>query len=60
MMVQEVNDKGQIEMACSDCGRFVECRILDMDTATHSRVELCLRCWNASRQRQVFSAGCCG
>ena len=31
-----------------------------VDVATHSTVELCAACWNAYRQRQVFSAGCCG
>ncbi|MBA5865423.1 MAG: hypothetical protein GDA67_01870 [Nitrospira sp. CR1.3] len=45
---------------CSDCGtmamRLVEC----VDRMTHSRLELCEVCWNAYRQRQVFSSGCCG
>jgi hypothetical protein len=45
---------------CSDCGTTVRYRIECVDVVTHSTLELCETCWNAYRQRQVFSGECCG
>ncbi len=45
---------------CSDCGTVADRRVGLLDGFTHSTVQLCLTCWNAHRQRQVFAGGCCG
>ncbi len=60
MVVQERNVDRVVSGSCADCGALVEQRMACVDVATHSTVELCASCWNAYRQRQVFSAGCCG
>lgn len=60
MLVQELSAQVVIGGPCSDCGVTVERRMECTDRFTHSTVELCAFCWNAYRQRQVFSAGCCG
>lgn len=60
MVGQESKPKRQVGIACSDCCASVECLIVAVDATTHSSVDLCLRCWNAYRQRQAFGSGCCG
>ncbi len=45
---------------CSDCGKTVRHRIECADGMTYSTLELCETCWNAYRQQQVLTGGCCG
>jgi len=60
MVDQESSVARVVSGSCADCGARVAQRMASVDVATHSTVELCVACWNAYRQRQVFSAGCCG
>ncbi|MBY0246752.1 MAG: hypothetical protein K2Q17_03705 [Nitrospiraceae bacterium] len=60
MVLQERRVESTAAGPCSDCGTFVERRAESIDGFTHSTVQLCASCWNAYRQRQVFSSGCCG
>lgn len=60
MVAQEPRVDRVASGSCADCGVVVAQRMACVDVATHSTVELCAACWNAYRQRQVFSAGCCG
>jgi len=60
MVAQESRADRVANGPCADCGVVVVRRMACVDVATHSTVELCAACWNAYRQRQVFSAGCCG
>jgi hypothetical protein len=60
MIVQEHRSSSVTTGPCSDCGLVVEQRVESIDSLTHSTVQLCASCWNAYRQRQVFSGGCCG
>lgn len=60
MVMQECHGDGVMNGSCADCGTLAAQRMACVDILTHSTVELCPACWNAYRQRQVFSAGCCG
>jgi hypothetical protein len=60
MLTQERRTDIRLAGACSDCGTMVQRLIAFIDGITHSTVELCERCWNASQQRQTFAGGCCG
>ncbi|MEQ1795265.1 MAG: hypothetical protein ABL970_13870 [Nitrospira sp.] len=60
MVAQEPSVDRVVSGSCADCGAVVVQRMACVDVATRSTVELCAACWNAYRQRQVFSAGCCG
>ena len=60
MVAQERNVDRVMSGFCADYGALVDPRMACVDVATRSTVELCATCWNAYRQRQVFSAGCCG
>ncbi|MGE0470997.1 MAG: hypothetical protein AB7P19_16575 [Nitrospira sp.] len=60
MRVQEHKPPSVTTSPCSDCGMVVEQRMELIDGLTHSTVHLCITCWNAHRQRQVFAGGCCG
>lgn len=60
MVVHEASPDCVASGSCADCGLPVAQRMVCVDVITHSTVELCPACWNAYRQRQVFSAGCCG
>lgn len=60
MPVSEQSSQSVGAGSCSDCGLYVERRVESVDDVTHSTVQLCAVCWNASRHRRVFSGGCCG
>lgn len=60
MVAQETSVDGVVTGSCADCGALVAQRLACVDVVTHSTVELCAACWNAYRQRQAFSTGCCG
>jgi hypothetical protein len=60
MMRQEYRVDPVAGGPCSECGLVVDCRLKSIDGFTHCTVQLCSACWNAHRQWQVFTAGCCG
>ncbi len=60
MIELDVKQDTVVEGACSDCGMIVPARTRCLDRSTASYVDLCASCLPAFRQREQFTAGCCG